>query len=112
MSLLSEGAHGETLKQLNNVLRLPNDKSALHNLLHINQLSMKSSIIDLICVNYIFIKNKNSISTYFKDTAKELYSANISEIDNSNIEVSIKTVNEQVFIDTKGHVNNVVSKGE
>lgn len=99
------------MKQLNNVLRLPNDQSALHNLLRINQLSMKSSLIDSIVVNYIFVKNKNSISTYFKDTAKDVYSANISEINYSNIEASIKMINENIFSDTKGLINNIITQG-
>lgn len=111
LSLLSEGAREDTLKQLNYVLRLPDDQSELHNLLRSNQLSMKSSIIELVIVNNIFVKNKNSLSSNFKDIAIDLYSAKISEINFVNIDTSIKTVNEQISSDTKGLINNVVSKG-
>jgi len=108
---LSEGARGDTWKQLNYILRLPNDKSTLHNLLRAYQLSMKSSIIDLVVVNNVFVKNKNSLSNYFKDTATDLYSANISEINSLNIEDSVKTINEQISRDTKGLIDNIISKG-
>lgn len=111
MALLSEGAQGDTLKQLNVLLRLPKDQSSLHNLMRINQLSMKSSIIDLVASNNIFVKNKNSISNYFQDTANTLYSAYISEINLKNIDESIKIINEQISHDTKGIINNVISKG-
>jgi len=99
------------LKQLNDVLRLPNDQSNLHNLLRMNQLSMKSSTIDLIVANNIFVKNKNSVNNYFKDTANYLYSANITEINYQHIETSIRMINEQISSDTKGLINNVISKG-
>lgn len=111
LSLLSEGAREDTLKQLNYVLRLPDDQSELHNLLRSIQLSMKSSIIELVIVNNVFVKNKNSLSSNFKDIAIDLYSAKISEINFVNIDTSIKMVNEQVNSDTKGLINNVVSKG-
>lgn len=70
-----------------------------------------SSLIDLIVINNVFVKNKNSISDTFKDTANDLYSANITEINFLNIEASIKMINEQISSDTKGFVNNVISKG-
>lgn len=108
---MSEGARGDTWKQLNYILRLPNDKSTLHNLLRAHQLSMKSSIIDLVVVNNVFVKNKNSLSNYFKDTATDLYSANISEMNSLNIEDSVKTINEQISRDTKGLIDNIISKG-
>lgn len=112
LTLISEVANGETLKELNAVLRLPNDKSSLHNLLHANKLSMESSIIDLVIVNNIFVKDKTCLSSNFKDTANDLYSANISEINFSNIDASIQKINEQVSLDTKGLINSVISKGE
>lgn len=99
------------MKQLNTILRLPNDQSTLHNLQNINQKSMMSSLIDLIVINNIFVKNKKSVSNTFKDTANELYSANITEVNFLNIESSIKMINEQISSDTKGFVNNVISKG-
>lgn len=99
------------MQELNTVLRLPNDQSTLHNLLHLNQLSMKSTINDLVAVNNIFVKNKNSLSSRFTDTANYLYSANVTEINFSNIEASIKTINEQISSDTKGLITNIISKG-
>lgn len=111
LSLLSEGAQEDTLKQLKYVLRLPNDQSKLHNLLRSIQLCMKSSIIDLVVVNNIFVKNKSSLSSNFKDITTDLYSAKISEINLVNIDASIKTINEQVSTDTKGLINNIISKG-
>lgn len=99
------------MNQLNNVLRLPNDPSTLHNLLRIYQLSMKSSIIDLVVVNNIFVKSKNSLSNSFKDTANDLYTANISEINFLNIEASIKMINERISSDTNGLIDNIISKG-
>lgn len=111
LTLLSEGARGDTLNQLNSVLRLPIDKSTFHNVLHINQLSMKSSLIDMVVVNYIFVKNKSSIANYFKDIAQDLYSANITEINFQNIEASIKMINKQIFDGTQGLLKNTISKG-
>lgn len=108
---MSEGAREDTWKQLNYILRLPSDKSTLHNLLRAYQLSMKSSVIDLVAVNNIFVKNKNSLSNYFKDTAADLYSANISDINFLNIEESIKVINEQISYDTKGLIDSIISKG-
>ncbi|XP_022170552.1 uncharacterized protein LOC111033912 [Myzus persicae] len=112
LTLLSEGARGDTLDQLNRVLRLPTDQSTFHNVLHANQLSMESSIIDLVVVNCIFVKNKNSISNYFKDTAQDKYSANITEINILNIEASVKMINKQMFDVTQGLVNNIISKDD
>lgn len=111
LALLSEGAQGNTLDQLNILLRLPKDQSSLHNLLRMNQLSLKSNIIDLVSSNNIFVKNKNSVSNYFQETANNLYSANISEINNQNIDESIKMINERISFDTKGLINNIISKG-
>lgn len=112
LSLLSEGARGNTLKELNSLLRLPNDQSTLHNLLRRTQLSMKSSKIDLAVANNIFVKNKNGISLNFKDTATDLYEATISEINFQNIEATVQLINEQISSDTNGLLNNVISKGE
>lgn len=111
LTLLSKGARGDTLNQLNNVLRLPTDKSTFNNILRINKLSMESSIIDLVVVNNIFVKNKNSISKNFKDTAEDLYSANITEINLYNIEASIQMINKQISDATHGLVNSIISKG-
>lgn len=111
MSLLSEGARGNTLKELNSVLRLPNDPSTLHNLLRKIQLSMMSSKLDLVVINNVFVKNKNSISSYFKDTATDLYDTDISEINFQNIEASIKMINEKISTNTNGFINNAISKG-
>jgi len=111
LTLLSEGARGDTLNQLNTVLRLPTDQSTFHNVLHINQLSMKSSLIDLVVVNSIFVQNKNSISNYFKDTAQDLYSANITEINFLNIEASTKMINKKISDATQGLVKSIISKG-
>lgn len=111
LTLLSEGARGDTLDQLNRVLRLPTDQSTFHNVLHANQLSMESSLIDLVVVNNIFVKNKNSISNYFKETAQDKYSANITEINLLNIEASVKMINKQIFDVTHGLINSVISKG-
>lgn len=111
LALLSEGAQGNTLDQLNILLRLPKDQSSLHNLLRMNQLSLKSNIIDLVSSNNIFVKNKNSVSNYFQETANNLYSANISEINSQNIDESIKMINERISFDTKGLINNIISKG-
>lgn len=110
LSLLSEGARGDTLSQLYDILRLPYDQSTRHNLLRQTQLSMKSSLIDVVVVNNIFVQN-NKISNYFKETAKDLYSANISEINVGNIEASIQIINKQISLDTKGLIKNIVSKG-
>ncbi|VVC44583.1 Serpin domain,Serpin, conserved site [Cinara cedri] len=112
LSLLLEGAREETLKQLKRLLRLPNDQSELHNLLRSNQLSMKSNIVELVVVNNVFVKNKNSLSINFKDIAIDLYSAKISEIDFANIDASVKMINEQVSSDTKGLINNIISKDD
>lgn len=111
LTLLSEGARGDTLDQLNRVLRLPTDQSTFHNVLHANQLSMESSLIDLVVVNNIFVKNKNIISNYFKETAQDKYSANVTEINILNIEASVKTINKQISDVTQGLVNSVISKG-
>jgi len=111
LTLLSEGARGDTLDQLNRVLRLPTDQSTFHNVLHANQLSMESSLIDLVVVNNIFVKNKNSISNYFKETAQDKYSANITEINLLNIEASVKMINKQISDVTQGLINSVISKG-
>jgi len=111
LTLISEGARGDTLNQLNSVLRLPTDQSTFHNVLRINQLSMESNIIDLVVVNNIFVKNKNSISNYFKDTAEDFYSANITEINLLNIEASIKMINKQISDATRGLVSSIISKG-
>lgn len=91
---------------------MPNDKSLLHNLLRANQLSMESNIIDLVVVNNIFVKNKSCLSSHFKDTANDLYSAYISEIDFLNIDLSIQMINDQISSNTKGLINSVISKGE
>ncbi|XP_060838145.1 uncharacterized protein LOC132920091 [Rhopalosiphum padi] len=112
LTLLSKGARGDTLNQLNNVLRLPTDKSTFNNILRINKLSMESSIIDLVVVNNIFVKNKNSISKNFKDTAEDLYSANITEINLYNIEASIQMINKQISDATHGLVNSIISKDD
>lgn len=111
LALLSEGAQGNTLEQLNILLNLPKDQSSLHNLLRMNQLSLKSSIIDLVSSNNIFVKNKNSVSNQFQETANNLYSANISEINLQNIDESIKMINDRISYDTKGLINNIISKG-
>jgi len=111
LTLLSEGARGDTLDQLNRVLRLPTNLSTFHNVLHANQLSMESSVIDLIVINNIFVKNKNSISNNFKDAAQDKYSANITEINLLNIEASVKMINKQISDVTQGLVNSVISKG-
>jgi len=73
---------------------------------------MESSIIDLVIVNNVFVKDKTSLSSNFKDTANDLYSANISEINFSNIDASIQKINEQISFDTQGLINSVISKGE
>ncbi|CAI6364777.1 unnamed protein product [Macrosiphum euphorbiae] len=112
LTLLSEGARGDTLDQLNRVLRLPTDQSTFHNVLHANQLSMESNLIDLVVVNNIFVKNKNSISNYFKETAQDKYSANITEINLLNIEASVKMINKQIFDVTHGLINSVISKDD
>lgn len=75
------------------------------------QMSMKSSLIDLVVVNYIFVKNKNSLSNSFKDNANDLYSANITEINFLNIDASIKMINGRIAYDTKGLIDNIISKG-
>lgn len=112
LTLISEGARGDTLNQLNSVLRLPTDQSTFHNVLRINQLSMESNIIDLVVVNNIFVKNKNSISNYFKETAEDFYSANITEINLLNIEASIKMINKQISDATRGLVSSIISKDD
>jgi len=111
LTLLSEGARGDTLDQLHRVLRLPTDQSTFHNVLHANQLSMESNVIDIVVFNYMFVKNKNSISNYFKDTAQDKYSANITEINILNIEASVKMINKQVSDVTQGLVSSIISKG-
>lgn len=98
------------MNQLNDILRLPNDQSTRHNLLRQTQLSTKSSIIDMVVVNNIFVQNK-MISNYFKETAKDLYSANISEININDVEASIQIINKQISLDTRGLVKNIISKG-
>ncbi|VVC24384.1 Serpin domain,Serpin, conserved site [Cinara cedri] len=112
LSLLSEGAHGHTLEQLKAILRLPNDQSKLHKLLHLNQLSMNSDTINLKIVNNIFVNNKHNISINFKDIANNFYSAYISEINFQNIDESIKLINEKISADTKGLINNIVSNDD
>lgn len=66
--------------------------------------------MDVVVVNNIFVQ-KNIISNYFKETAKDLYSANISEINVGNIEASIQMINKQISLDTRGLVKSIVSKG-
>lgn len=112
LSLLSEGAHAQTLEQLKAILRLPNNQSDLRKLLYLNQLSMNSDTIDLKIVNNVFVKNNNSVSNNFKVIANSLYSAYISEINFQNIDESVKSINEKISSDTKGLINNIVSNGE
>lgn len=109
--MLSEVAQGETLNELTSVLRLPNDQSTLHNLLQMNKLTMSSSIIDIVDINNIFVKNKNIVSNSFKDIANDLYSVNITEINFSNIDASVKMINDKIASDTNGVINNIISKG-
>lgn len=111
LSLLSEGAQGDTLNQLNTVLRLPSSKSTLNNLMHRNQLSMESSLIHIAIINNIFVKNKYSLSKKFVDAANDFYSANITEVDFQNLEESIQMINKRVSSDTNGLINSIISKG-
>ncbi|XP_050443090.1 uncharacterized protein LOC126847092 [Adelges cooleyi] len=112
LSLLSEGAQGETWKELNNVLRLPKEQSALHNLLHRYQLSMKSSKLDILTSNKVFVRNKNSVNRNFIDIATDLYAADIAEINVTNIDESVKLINEQVSSATKGLINSIINKDD
>jgi serine protease inhibitor len=66
--------------------------------------------MDVVVVNNIFVQNK-MISNYFKETAKDLYSTNISEININDIDASIQFINKQILLDTRGLVKNIISKG-
>ncbi|XP_050519956.1 uncharacterized protein LOC126893625 [Daktulosphaira vitifoliae] len=110
--LLSEGAQGDSLKELNNVLRLPKEQSALHNLLQRNQLSMMSSYLDILSVNKIFVKNKKVLHVYFNDIATDLYKADIVEINPSAVDDSIHFINDQIANATKGLINSVITKDD
>jgi len=110
LSLLANGAKGETLKQILSGLSLPEQLEVTNKaygeiLAHLN---VNTENLKLLSANKIFPAEGFTVAKKFDDTAVNVYHSGVQNIDYKNPEVAANTINQWVEDQTNKKIKNLI----
>lgn len=111
LAVISEGATGETAKQINNVLRVTTKGRNATRLGFQNiyeWLQVNTSTVELAKVNAAFVRQERLLLPDFKEKAETIYKTNIMPLDFNDGEKTAKTINQKVSDATRGRIPKLV----
>jgi serine protease inhibitor len=116
LSIVDEGAGGNTAKQLEAILRIPggSNKDAFrrqfNNMTDI--LSKKDQGVNLDIYNSIFTTAEQKLNPSFRDVSRNDYKVDVQPIDFRNLERATETINTYVAQATRNRITNFIVPGD
>ncbi|XP_050498903.1 ovalbumin-related protein X-like [Diabrotica virgifera virgifera] len=110
LSLLANGARGETQYQLLENLRLPTDIEGV-NTAYTNitpRLNIDQTLVKLFSANKIYLAQNFLISKEFNDTAVNIYDAEVQNLDFENAHEAANTINSWVEQKTNNKIKDLI----
>ncbi|XP_028143473.1 antichymotrypsin-2-like isoform X1 [Diabrotica virgifera virgifera] len=110
LSLLANGAGGETHKQLLNGLSLPNNIRDVNKAFHeiTSDLNIDIPDLKLLSANKIYQSQSYPIVQEFKDIARSTYSADVENLELNDPEKAANTINGWVEQKTNNKIKNLI----
>lgn len=111
LAVISEGASGDTARQLNTALRISSKKTNLtrHGFNEIYQwLQVNTNTIQLAKVNAIFMDQQRLLQRDFQETADKVYRTSVFNLDFSDTQKAADAINQGVAQFTRGRITHLV----
>lgn len=114
LAAISEGANGNTLRQLNNALGLRQDKNIIRNeYKNLTSLLLKKSLgVEFDIQNNIFVRREYPVIPEYQRVAKEYYDLQTTPVDFINPLVASQTINKYVSQATRNRIQNFVTPND
>lgn len=114
LALLHTGAEGETAKQISEVLHLPNDGHEMREIFRNTTPRIEKNIKYFISsvVNKIYVHDQFQINPTFSDIAKNIFKAEIENVNFKEKVVTSDRINSWVEEKTKNNIKNFISPRE
>ncbi|RZB41080.1 leukocyte elastase inhibitor-like, partial [Asbolus verrucosus] len=113
LSIIDEGARGNTATQLENVLRIPgspNKNNFRYDFTNMsNILAIKDQDVNLDVYNSIFTTATQKLKSEFQDVSKNFYKVNVQPIDFQNSKRASEVINKYVSQATRNRITNFIS---
>ncbi|XP_045481237.1 serine protease inhibitor 77Ba-like [Harmonia axyridis] len=114
LSIIAEGARGNTSKELENVLQISNEKNEFRN--EFKQLKgtlqNKTVGVTLELSSGIFTNKKHSLKQSFQDVTKQYYDVDTIPVDFKDLKASSELINSYVAKATNNRIVNFISQSD
>ncbi|XP_044765721.1 serine protease inhibitor 77Ba-like [Coccinella septempunctata] len=114
LSIISEGARGNTLKELETVLNIPYDKTEFRNEYKQLRGTLQNTTVGvtLELSSGIFTNKKHSLKQTFQDRTKEYYSIDVMPADFKDLKASTELINNYVAKATNNRIVEFISQSD
>lgn len=114
LAIIEEGARGNTAKQLETSLQIPNDRNVVRN----NYRSLRNSLlkqtpgVELEISNGLFIHKSFPLKPNFERAVTQFYDVQITSVDFKNPNSATQAINRQVASATRNRIPQLVSPSD